>query len=119
MNATHKIEKNAYKYNIQADRLDTYTIKLHSPKYLFDSWLVVLENKKLKLLHLSKKRFNHKCVYHLQREIYTKNWIWILESINNHNKYTITKKWNAKENLVDIVMRKYNNGKYKQFSKVT
>ena len=56
MNVTHKIEKHAHEFNIQADRLDTHTIKLHSPKYAFDSWLVVLEDEKLRLLHLSKKR---------------------------------------------------------------
>lgn len=114
MNVTHKIEKHAYKYHLKADRLDENTIKLHSPKYAFDSWLVVLEGNKLRLLHLSKKLFNRKCNYHLQRVIYIKNWIWVLESVNSHNKYTITRKWNARENLVDRVMRNYKEGKYEQ-----
>lgn len=114
MNVTYKIEKHACKYYLQADRIDENTIKLHSPKYAFDSWLVVLENDKLRLLHLSKKMFNHKCTYHLQREVCTRNWIWVLQSINSHNKYTITRKWNARENLVDRVMRKYRGGEYKQ-----
>lgn len=117
MNVTHKIEKHAHEFNIQADRLDTHTIKLHSPKYAFDSWLVVLEDEKLRLLHLSKKRYNKKCSYHLQREIYYKNWMWILESVSSHNEYTITHKWNARENMVDRVMRKYKEGKYERFKK--
>lgn len=117
MNVTHKIEKYAHRYNIQADRLDESTIKLHSPKYAFDSWLVVLEDKKLRLLHLSKKRFNKKCNYHIQREICARNWIWILESVNSHNKYTVTRKWNARENMVDRVMRRYKEGKYERFTK--
>lgn len=116
MNVTHKIEKHAHKYNIQADRIDNNTVKLYSPKYLFDSWLVVLEGKKIQLLHLSKKGFQQKCSYHLQREILARNWVWILETIDNHNKYTITRKWNARENLVDKVMRKYKEGKYGQFA---
>lgn len=115
MNVTHKIEKYAHRYNIQANRLNEHTVKLHSPKYAFDSWLVVLEGDKLRLLHLSKKRFNQKCSYHLQREICARNWVWILESVNSHNKYTITRKWNARENLVDRVMRSYKEGKYEQF----
>lgn len=117
MNVTHKIEEHAHRYNIQADRLNEHTIKLHSPKYVFDSWLVMLEDNKLRLLHLSKKRFNKKCNYHLQREICPKNWIWILESVNSHNKYTITRKWNARENMVDRVMRKYKEGQYEQFTR--
>ena len=52
-----------------------------------------------------------------QREIYAKNWIWILESVNSHNKYTVTRKWNARENMVDRVMRKYKEGKYEQFTR--
>lgn len=112
MNATHKIEKYAYRFKMKANRLDENTIKLHSPKYAFDSWLVVLEGKKLKLLHLSKKYFNQKCSYHLQREVSKNNWIWILESIHSHNKYTISRKWNARENMVDRVMRRYKEGKY-------
>lgn len=118
MNVTHKIEKYAHKFNIQADRLDKYTVKLHSPKYVFDSWLVILEGNKLKLLHLSKKKFNQKCYYHLQREIYFKNWKWILESVNSHNKYTVTHKWNARENMVDRVMKRYSEGEYKQFTRI-
>lgn len=117
MNVTHKIEKHAHRYNIQADRIDECTIKLHSPKYAFDSWLVVLDNRKLRLLHLSKKQFNRKCNYHLQREVCSRNWKWILESVNSHNKYTITRKWNARENLVDRVMRNYREGKYEQLRK--
>lgn len=117
MNVTYKIEKYAHKFNLQADRIDKYTIKLHSPKYAFDSWLVILEDKKLKLMHLSKKKFNQKCSYHLQREICAKNWVWILESVNSHNKYTITRKWNARENLVDRVMRNYKEGKYEQITR--
>ena len=117
MNATYKIEKNAHKYNIKADRIDKNTIKLHSPKYAFDSWLVELEDDKLRLLHLSKKYMNNKCSYHLQREIYHRNWIWILESVDSHNKYTVTHKWNARENLVDRVMRNYKDGRYERFNR--
>lgn len=117
MNATHKIEKCAYRFNLKAIRLDEYTIQLHSPKYAFDSWLVVLDREKLKLMHLSKKYSNTKCNYHLQREVCKRNWIWILENINSHNKYTITRKWNARENMVDRVMRKYKEGKYERFKK--
>ena len=117
MNVTHKIEKYAHRYNIQADRIDENTVKLHSPKYAFDSWIVVLEDRKLRLLHLSKRLFSNKCSYHLQRVICIRNWIWILESVNSHNKYTITRKWNARENLVDRVMKNYKEGKYEQVRK--
>lgn len=117
MNVTHKIEKNAKRFNIQTSRLDKHAVKLFSQKYAFDSWLVILDGNKLKLMHMSKRRCNQKCVYHLQREICAKNWLWILESINSHNKYTITRKWNARENLVDRVMRNYREGKYEQIRK--
>ena len=43
--------------------------------------------------------------------------MWILESVNSHNEYTITHKWNARENMVDRVMRKYKEGKYERFKK--
>ena len=116
MNVTYKIEKYAYRFKIQANRLDENTIKLHSPRYAFDSWLVVLEGEKLRLLHMSKKYCNKKCSYHLQREICKHNWIWILENVNSHNKYTVTRKWNARENMVDRVMRNYKKGRYKQLT---
>lgn len=112
MNATYKIEKYAHRFKLKTNRLDNYTIQLHSPKYAFDSWLVVLDGNKLKLMHLSKRYCNKKCSYHLQREICKNNWLWILESIHSHNKYTISRKWNARENMVDRVMRRYKEGKY-------
>ena len=117
MNVTHKIEKYAHRYNIQADRIDENTVKLYSPKYDFDSWLVVLEDNRLRLLHLSKRLFSNKCSYHLQKEMSIRNWIWVLERVNSHNKYRITRKWNARENLVDRVMRNYKEGKYERIGK--
>lgn len=117
MNAIQNIEKNAYKYNIKTERLDSKTLKLYSDKYFFDSWLVELDGEILRLKHMDRKLRCGKCTYHLQKIIKVKNWIWVLQRINAHNKYVVTRKWNAQENLVDRVLRSYEKGRCKSGTK--
>ncbi|HSQ87976.1 hypothetical protein [Romboutsia sp.] len=114
MNTIDIIEKNAYRFKLETQRVNNNTVKLYSKKYLFDNWLIVQEGKRLKLLHMSKRRNGNKCAYHTQRMVCVKNWWWLLQDINKHNKHVITRKWNARENLVDRVMREYKEGKYGQ-----
>ena len=109
MNVTNKIEKLSPKYNIESRRMDDNTLKLYSEKYLFDSWLVRQEEDILELYHMNKKL--KKCSYHLQKSTKSKNWIWILQRINSHNEYVISRKWNARENMVDRVLQNYKKGK--------
>lgn len=112
MDVLQNIERNAYKYNIKTERINSYTMKLYSDKYMFDSWLVEKDGDILRLKHMNRKLRCGKCTYHLQKNIKAKNWRWVLQRINAHNKYVVSRKWNAKENMVDRVMRKYKEGKY-------
>lgn len=108
MNAINKIEKRAEKFNLTTNLISETMIKVYSPNFAFDSWIIEQQGYKLKLWHMSKHRVGTKCNYHLQRQVNIKNWKWTLETIVSHKKFVMTQKWNVRENLVDRKLRQYN-----------
>lgn len=105
-----KILSNAKKFKLEAKVVNDTTLSIYSRKYIFDSWLIRQEGENLVLLHLTKSlRCNRsfKCTYHFQKRVHEKNWVWLMQYINKHNKYVINKKKNIKGNLVDDVLKKY------------
>lgn len=119
MCALQNIERESKKYGIRTSRIDRYTLKLYSKKYLFDSWLVVKDKDNLELHHMNRRvRGSGKLQYHLQANIKCTNWIWVLQRISSHNRYVVSRKWNARENIVDVVMKKYKEGYYESGTKI-
>lgn len=100
------IKKNANKYNLVAEYVRKDTLKVYSPKYDFDSWLVVETEEEIQLLHLSKNGGIKKCSYHLHATIRKRNSIRVLQRINTHNRYVAFHKKYNKTNLVDRVLAK-------------
>lgn len=101
------IKRKASKYNLKADYLNKETLKLYSPKFYFDSWLIKInEEGEIELWHMSKKNNLKKCSYHLQAVVSSKNKIRALQKINSHNKYVAFHKNKNKINLVDRVLAK-------------
>lgn len=98
------IKTKAKKYDLVAEFLNCDTLKVYSPKYFFDSWLVKETDEGIELWHLSKKNNLKKCSYHLQAVIPKKYKIRALQRINSHNKYTTFYKHKNKVNLVDRVL---------------
>lgn len=107
MNSIDKIQEKAHLFNLTAKKINNKTIKIHNENFLLDGWIIRLDGKHLELLHESKKKPKNKCQYHIQRKVCARNWVWLLQSINEHNQYTITKRWNVRENLVDRVLKQY------------
>lgn len=112
MNAIDRIEKTAPKFKFRTSRIDKHMLKIYTNDFRLDSWIVEQRGYKLRLLHMSKHHTGNKCSYHLQREIYYKNWIWILENIRSHNRYVMKYRWNTRENLVDRKLKEYRENKY-------
>lgn len=106
-----KIYKDAIRFGLQVDFVNKDTLKIYSKKYLFDSWLVVLEDDCIKLLHQNKFGADRKkCRYHLQKQIKPNNWKWVVKKIVDHNNYIAHRK---NINMVDRVLGKYNNNNKK------
>lgn len=101
-----KIFKDAKKHGLEVEFLNSYTLKIYSKKYLFDSWLVVSDEKKITLYH--QNRFgadSNKCRYHIQTSVKKHNWSWITKKIIDHNNFVINHKY---VNKVDKILNKYN-----------
>ncbi|MEG0908742.1 MAG: hypothetical protein RSH78_00065 [Bacilli bacterium] len=108
-----KIYRYAHKYGLEVEFVNEDMLKLYSKKYDFDSWLICCENGKLQLLH--KNRYGsdkNKCRYHLQKEVKTHNWKWLLQKIKDHNNYTVKYKWAKNTNMVDKILGEYNRSRY-------
>ena len=98
------LQKKARKYDLVAEFLNEDTLKIYSPKFFFDSWLIRETQEGIELLHQSKKNNLKKCSYHLQTVIPKKDKIRALQKINSHNKYIAFHKNKNKINLVDRVL---------------
>lgn len=105
-----RIRKKAHKFNLKVEYLSNDTLKIHSEKYNFDSWLVKDVGDKIELWHSNKM---NKCYYHLQSTFNRANWFWVLQRIDRHNKYVSTYLIRRQGNLVDRVMRDYREGSVK------
>lgn len=100
--------KKANKYDLVAERLNYNTIKVYSPKYLFDSWLIIEEDSEFELWHRSKRNTTQKCSYHIQTTVPKRLKTRLLERIDKHNRYVAFYKHRNKVNLVDRVLERYN-----------
>lgn len=102
-----KIKDKCCKFDLVAEEVNDDTLKVYSTKYVFDTWLIRIENDRVCLYHSSKKYNNRKCNYHLQNSYKLKNWYWSIQQINSHNNYVIHKKHYRRTNWVDDVLRKH------------
>lgn len=99
------LQKKAKNYNLKAEFLNENTLKIYSPKFFFDSWLIKETDESIELWHQSKKANIKKCSYHLQAVIEKKYKIRALQKINSHNNYIAFHKNKNKINLVDRVLK--------------
>ena len=53
-----KIKSKCYKFDLIAEEVNFYTLKVYSTKYLFDTWLIKVEDGRVNLYHNSKKYNN-------------------------------------------------------------
>lgn len=104
MKNLEKIKRNAKYYNLKADYVNDYTLKVFSPKFMFDSWLITTNEDDIELWHQSKKNNIKKCSYHLQTVVPKHCWRKILQKVDKHNNYVAFHKTNNKINLVDRVL---------------
>ena len=102
------MRRRATKFDLVAEYLNKETLKVYSPKYFFDSWLIRENNKTLELWHMSKSRKSNfkKCSYHLQSIVPMSKGVKLLRKIESHNEYTAFHKKYKKINLVDRVLCK-------------
>lgn len=94
----------AKKYDLVAEYLTEDTLKIYSPKFFFDSWLVKETEEEIELWHMSKKNNLRKCSYHLQSTHPKSNKKSVLKKIKDHNNYVAYHKGKRRLNLVDRVL---------------
>lgn len=98
------LKKKAPKFDLVAECLNYNTLKVYSPKFFFDSWLIRIKDKEVELWHMSKKNNLKKCSYHLQSVVPSGKGVKLLRKIKEHNEYTAFHKRYRKINLVDRVL---------------
>lgn len=91
-------------YDLVAERLNEETLKVHSPKFVFDSWLIKETETEMELWHMSKKNNLKKCSYHLQASVPKQRKMLLYKLIRKHNNYVAFHKNFNKINLVDRVL---------------
>lgn len=101
----------AERYDLIAEYLNEYTLKLYSPKFYFDSWMIIETDTEIELWHMSKGCGLKKCSYHLQKAFPKRLKLRALEKIKSHNNYVAFYKKSKKINMVDRVLSTYNNRK--------
>lgn len=94
----------ANRYDLVAEYLSEDTLKVYSPKFFFDSWLIKETDEEMELWHMSKKNNLKKCSYHLQSTHPKSNKIRVLQKIKEHNNYVAFRKGKYRMNLVDRVL---------------
>lgn len=98
--------KKSKSYDLVAEYVNENTLKVYSPKFVFDSWLIVEKENDFQLLHMSKKNNIKKCSYHIHAVVEKHNKIHLLQKIKAHNIYVAFHKRYNKVNLVDRVLNK-------------
>lgn len=101
------LRRKAGRYNLVADYVNENTLKVYSPKFYFDSWMIIETENEIELWHMSKGCGLKKCSYHLQKAFPKKFKLRTLERINSHNKYVAFHKRANKINLVDRVLERH------------
>lgn len=100
------LKKHCHKFDLKAEFVNEDTLKVYSPKFFFDSWLIKDRGEDIQLLHMSKKCNLKKCSYHSQMIVKRENKILLLKKIREHNEYVAFYKKYNKINLVDRVLKK-------------
>lgn len=108
MNILDKIQKKCRKFDLVAEYVNPKTLKVYSTKYMFDTWLIKIENRRVCLYHNSKKFNNKKCSYHLQNSYNLKNWFWSIQQINDHNKFVINRKHYRNTDWIGDLLKRHN-----------
>lgn len=98
------LRRKASKYGLVAEYVNDFTLRVYSPKFLFDSWLIKEVDDDIELWHLSKSCGVKNISYHLQKSIPKNKKIWSLQRINSHNRYVAFNK--NKTNIVDKLLKK-------------
>lgn len=98
------LRRKAERYDLIADYVNENTLKVYSPKFYFDNWLIKETEEGIELWHLNKKANIKKCTYHLQKIFDKRNKIRVLQKIESHNNYIAFYKNRNKVNLVDRLL---------------
>lgn len=100
------LKRRAKNYELIAEYVNKDTLKIYSPKFYFDSWLIIETETEIELWHQSKKCGIKNISYHLQKAMPKHKKIWALQTIKSHNRYIALRK-----NKVNIVDRLLSNEK--------
>ena len=96
------LRRKAERYELVADYVNEDTLKVYSPKYYFDSWLIKETEFEIELWHQSKACGIKNISYHLQKAVPKYKKIWVLQRIKSHNRYVAFNK--NKVNIVDKLL---------------
>ena len=96
------LRRKAERYELIADYVNEDTLKVYSPKYYFDSWLIKETEFEIELWHQSKAYGKKNISYHLQKAVPKYKNIWVLQRIQSHNRYVAFNK--NKVNIVDKLL---------------
>lgn len=96
------LRRKAERYELIADYVNEDTLKVYSPKYYFDSWLIKETEFEIELWHQSKACGMKNISYHLQKAVPKYKKIWVLQRIKSHNRYVAFNK--NKVNIVDKLL---------------
>lgn len=89
-------------FGLVAEYINENSLKVYSPKFLFDSWMITETEDSIELWHQSKKCNIRNISYHLQKTVSKKKKVWVLETIVSHNKYVAFGRY--KTNIVDRLL---------------
>lgn len=98
------LRRRANRYELIADYVNDYTLKVYSPKYYFDSWLIIETEDSIELWHQSKTFGIKNVTYHLQKSVPKSKKIWTLQRIKSHNIYVASNR--NRVNIVDKLLSK-------------
>ena len=98
------LKRKSTRYELVAEYINEDTLKVYSPKYLFDSWLIKETEDEIELWHQSKACGIKNISYHLQKAVPKHKKIWVLQRIKSHNRYVAFNK--NKVNIVDKLLSK-------------
>lgn len=96
------IRQKAERYELVADYVNDDILKVYSPKFYFDSWLIKETEDEIELWHQSKACGIKNITYHLQKAVPKYKKIWVLQRIKSHNRYVAFNK--CKVNIVDKIL---------------
>lgn len=100
------LKRKAGNYGLVADYINDDSLKVHCPKYMFDSWMIIETEDSIELWHMSKNYGVKNITYHLQKSVPKFKKLWALQRIVSHNRYKAVN--NHKVNIVDKLLAQEN-----------